>query len=405
MFSDESAEISLDIPCRSACAVRADRIESSRFLVGSCAGPSEGNYLHVVRVNNDVNDVSVDAKIPHDGPIEAMCSSPEDRTLVCTANSFSTLFLNKIPDAVMTQGDDDGGGGALDSAISSSMDQVLSIETNGIVSDMCWGESIEDDSTTGRGELLFITRSGHLTQFDVQSTQSLRTAHFESKFIAGCCPRVSWDPHANGNAVAVTAGKRVHILDWRADSSIPTGTVDSFQAHRQAVTAIDYNPNKPYVLATAGQDALIKFWDLRSTNRPLLVTRGGYVLCLHAYFGSLPCFENLTLLFSHSHWVSSLKYNPFHDQLVLSSGTDSVANLWRLSTISSAPLLTMNDHDEDAASETSGPNARIARHEQVDGIYSSCWSAADAWVYMTLGYDGKVQCHQVPSKEKYKILL
>ncbi len=61
--------------------------------------------------------------------------------------------------------------------------------------------------------------------------------------------------------------------------------------------------------------------------------------------------------------------------------------------------------DDDDASETAGPNARIARHEHVDAIYSSCWSAADAWVYLTLGYDGKVQCHSVPSKEKYKILL
>jgi WD40 repeat protein len=101
-----------------------------------------------------------------------------------------------------------------------------------------------------------------------------------------------------------------------------------------------------------------------------------------------------------------LQYNPFHDQLVLSSGTDSIANLWRMSTISSAPLLT-NDADvpDDDASETAGPNARIARHEHVDAIYSSCWSSADAWVYLTLGYDGKVQCHSVPSKEKYKILL
>jgi hypothetical protein len=33
------------------------------------------------------------------------------------------------------------------------------------------------------------------------------------------------------------------------------------------------------------------------------------------------------------------------------------------------------------------------------------WSAADAWLYLTLGYDGNVVLHHVPSKEKYKILL
>ena len=37
--------------------------------------------------------------------------------------------------------------------------------------------------------------------------------------------------------------------------------------------------------------------------------------------------------------VSSVKYNPNHDQLVVSGGTDHVVKLWRLSSISSAPLL------------------------------------------------------------------
>ena len=172
----------------------------------------------------------------------------------------------------------------------------------------------------------------------------------------------------------------MHLLDWRADTSIPTGTVDSFAAHRYGVTDLDYNPNKPYVLATGGQDGLVKFWDLRLARRPLLVGRGG-----------------------HSHWLWNVQYNPFHDQLVLSSGTDGVANLWRLSTISSAPLLTWPEEEEDE--EDAGPNVRVARHEAGDAIYASSWSAADAWVYMVLGYDGKAALHHVPSKEKYKILL
>lgn len=297
MFSNGTAEISLDLPCRTVCAVRADRIHS-RFLVGSsCATAGSNNSVHVVRFHQERNDhVHVDAKLLHDGPVAAICSSPDDPTLVCTASASScTLFLHKIPEHVMHASDDDEDeddeqGAVPTTTDSTSMEQLWQIETKGAVADLCWSDDNDNDddsmiadSTTGsskKGELLFVTRSGHLTQFDLQSHQWIRTIPFESSqslLAAGCCPRIQWDPHANGNAVAVTTGKRVHLLDWRVDTSIPTGTVDSFVAHQLGVTALDYNPNKPYILATAGQDALVKFWDLRLTNRPLLVARGGCV--------------------------------------------------------------------------------------------------------------------------------
>ena len=145
------------------------------------------------------------------------------------------------------------------------------------------------------------------------------------------------------------------------------------------MTDLDYNPNKPYVLATAGQDGTAKFWDLRQAKQPVLTASGG-----------------------HSHWLSRVRYNPFHDQLVLTTGTDCVSNLWRLSTISSAPLL----QDTDAgSSETAAPNVRVARHEHGDSVYAAAWGAADAWIYMTVSFDGKAVLSHVPSKEKYKILL
>jgi len=34
-------------------------------------------------------------------------------------------------------------------------------------------------------------------------------------------------------------------------------------------------------------------------------------------------------LLAHAHWVTSATYNRFHDQLLLSCGTDSQVKLWR----------------------------------------------------------------------------
>jgi hypothetical protein len=143
-----------------------------------------------------------------------------------------------------------------------------------------------------------------------------------------------------------------------------------------------------------------------------------------------------------------VKYNPYHDQLLLSAGTDSVVNLWRISSISSAPLLDLGDDGKEndsfekrrnndpiaAAAENGGvddsfddmindnsfdddtdsqdteyghdrPDVRVTMMEMREAVYDVCWSAADPWLYVSLGYDGNVVLNHVPSKEKYKILL
>lgn len=56
-----------------------------------------------------------------------------------------------------------------------------------------------------------------------------------------------------------------------------------------------------------------------------------------------PCSSYLI----HTEWllhrVWTVKYNRCHDQLLLSGGTDSLVNLWRVSSISSAPLIEADD--------------------------------------------------------------
>ena len=68
-------------------------------------------------------------------------------------------------------------------------------------------------------------------------------------------------------------------------------------AHTQRVRGLDYNPNKPYVVLSCGDDYAIRYWDLRKPDKPLLAVR------------------------AHSHWTTAATYNRFHDQLVLSCGT------------------------------------------------------------------------------------
>lgn len=434
MFSNQSADLSLTAACKTVAAVIADKVES-RFLVGTSV-LNDDNHLHVVRYHSDVNDIGIDATLVHPtGPIQRLCCSPHDRTLVLTlsenynnnnnsnnVNASNTATLYKIPSSVMEMTNDlqlaDDTTTAIsannndynyddvedsyhdsarisESSISQSgreqnhpkHDSLLetkctldaSHESSRIV-DVVWRGDNHDEDTASPGDVLTLEEQGTVTQWDIslgmaESTKSIAatsSSEDSSRLPAIASPRVVWDPH-HGHSFAVSWGRSLRFLDSRS-STVETKIPN---AHRYGVADIDYNPNKPHVLATAGYDGLIHFWDIRTTHRPLLTARGG-----------------------HSHYAWKVQYNPFHDQLVLSTGTDAVVNLWRVSTISSAPLLTLEDDDDPDA-----PNVRVACHESGDAVYGAAWGAADAWLYMTVAYDGKVALHHVPSKEKYKILL
>jgi EARP and GARP complex-interacting protein 1 len=85
--------------------------------------------------------------------------------------------------------------------------------------------------------------------------------------------------------------------------------------------------------------------------------------------------------------------------------------LWRIASCSSAPWLGSDDLDSGAQTDKGEGNSDppdikvrgIDQHEE--SVYAVAWSPADAWMYTSLSYDGRVILNHVPSTEKYKILL
>ena len=401
MFTNQSAELSLEESCRIVTAVRGERVHP--LWVTASSNHNTGT-LHRIRFHPDVNELTADARWEMEFAVGAMESSPTDPTLLLTApEQGSAATLWRLPCSGHDSDSDHAWTDLSQSAASQQPEQVTSLLPEGgfgaNIVDLAWrgsnqdhaGDMGETSSTSGGGDVLTLDQNGHLTQWDIAAEASVRavdtllseaTASTTANYYIP--PRVAWDPH--GDAVAVTCQQTgVGILDWRTNVTIPTGTVSRIRhAHRGGVTALDYNPNQPYSLATGGQDGLAKVWDLRQTKHPVLTARGG-----------------------HSHWICRVQYNPFHDPLVLTTGTDGVANLWRWSTVSSAPLLVSRGGggDDPHEGDSAAPNVRVARYEHGDSCYAAAWGATDAWIYLTVGYDGKVVLQHVPSKEKYKILL
>jgi WD40 repeat protein len=386
MFSNQAAEASVNAPARCLAAVRADKTEA-RFVVGTCS-LHEPNEIAVLRFHSDMNELAVDGTIEHpSGPVGVLCMHPTDKHQMLTAAEDNpTVNLWRLPEEVMDKTDNldynpDGDGGASaqpTQTYSPELITTLPHDPDSNIVDIVWRDSSTtfDEDSAAPGEVITLDKAGQIAQWDMAASQAVRheVVADENQVTP---PRLAWDPHHH-SSVAVTAGVSVHILDWRIDKSLSTGACASFKAHRYGVTDLSFNPNKPHVVATAGQDSLLKFWDLRNAKTPLLSARG-----------------------AHSHYTWGVEYNPFHDQLVLSSGTDSIVNLWRISTISSAPLLTLDEGDDRPESF----NVRVSRFEHGDSVYAMAWGASDAWIYASVGYDGKIALHHVPSKEKYKILL
>ena len=263
--------------------------------------------------------------------------------------------------------------------------------------------------------------------------------------------RVSWDPH-DTHSILATAGVDVVAYDMRAPASSGAGVIRS--AHRYGVADVCHNHLQTNVVVTAGMDGVMKFWDLR------MHLSNGLEALAGSGCGQMPPPLLKAVRGGHSHWTTRALYNPSYDQLVLSGGSDGIANLWRISSCSSAPLLDLDDDDEADAdegsfdddemegedgeeklnaeedeqegwaeddaptptsddgdeydkedkgkasrNESSASDIRVTRFECSDVTADLAWSASDPWIYATMSSDGAVVVHHVPSKEKYKILL
>lgn len=166
------------------------------------------------------------------------------------------------------------------------------------------------------------------------------------------------------------------------------------EAHSQAVRDLDVNPNKAFHIASCGDDGALKIFDVRNSKEPVFSRR------------------------DHSHWIFSVSFNKFHDQLILTSSSDGTVLLTCASSCSSeAPKdiksanndLEDDDDDDEFQHKTrktqlkDGLLESFEQHE--DSVYCVEWSAADPWIFASVSYDGRVIVSRIPKKYKYQILL
>ena len=480
MFSNSHVEYHFNHPCRCICSSSSSSSSSSStndvnhlnndttFYVGSCwlSNRSDSNRIYQMNYNDDLSELVVDASFTHSsmGEIyQLSVQSPNNsnvhdddysskmiltthrrRSTTTSSTPLLDTVLWKIPSNTTTTttttiNSEDAPNSLTtepyeedDIAIKSQvLEEVVNFST--IASDKrvvtaCW--NIHQDNQvlttcTDKQQQTTINDERMVQLWDVTNvhqpiwtTEKLPPSSTSSSLHT--TRTVVCDPH-DPNRIAIATGCDVIWMDLRCTSSIMTLK----GCHRYGITDLDANPNRPFVYVTAGQDSLVKFYDIRQLQTTTTTTTSSRDTLTRSSTVT-SCTSALLKLIKggHTHWVSAVRYNPYHDQLLVTSGTDSLVNLWRMSSISSAPILEMGHDDneeriltwtttttnedssypmEKVPIDTIAPDRNVQTYEHQESVYGMTW--IDPWCYVSLSYDGHVVLHHVPSKEKYKILL
>ena len=122
--------------------------------------------------------------------------------------------------------------------------------------------------------------------------------HIDSRFERG---EIKPNPHEN-NQLYQISGSNLNLWDIREklNSSKPSLAVEM----KYRIRSFDVNPNRPDWVSVACDDRSINTFDIREANK------------------------KYQLETAHTHWIWNLRFNPFHDRLILSSGSDNRAVLY-----------------------------------------------------------------------------
>lgn len=328
-------------------------------MIGTCA-LNQKNALHLVEFMEDSAEVVCRQTLPHDDEVWLLAVSPSDgRNLMTWSSGGSTPALRLWRT------------GEIDSEASLEMVSTIADEEAPLegVKSALWDPHQEGNIVAADSENLKVfTGAG-----------SARVTRTLTLNVGQRCNGACMDPH---HPHQVSTVDDTHLKTWDLRTSRRAFSRDG--AHLFGARDVDYNPNVPYQVMTTGEDATIRFWDLRQLSE-----------CRQALSGG------------HHHWIGRARFNSHHDQLVLSCGTDSAVCLWRAGSVASKPLgaetTKASDANASSAVPADGLIKRFEEHE--DSCYSCCWSATDAWVFTSISFDGKLVVNRVPGEEKYRILL
>eukprot|EP00750_Incisomonas_marina_P025907 INCI5766.1.p1 GENE.INCI5766.1~~INCI5766.1.p1 ORF type:complete len:563 (+),score=86.07 INCI5766.1:224-1690(+) len=476
-FSSASAVYNVGGLCRTIVPVLGET-DAHQFLVGT-ANVRKPNEVHLVEYDDADNVITCKTVIQHAaGEIVGLFPNPVRRELFFVvytdASSFvregALLSLNQQAEPASREGAD-GRQGDGKTVVCPPAFQLPAIEGFGDLVCVVWKPAVEiddsfavdeigaDGAEDDEGELTFGGRVAGGAAVDTEGEHtfvSVYTNGFQVWDImvddhegtqlqprenaravmwgsspedgnVGTVTAAAWDPHHKDLIVLAVGGD---LVTFNVETLAEIRRCA--RAHDARITSIDFNSNKPWAVLSSDCSGCVRFWDIRKASVASVVEAADGAAKDTSTTNGNGNSKSLKVIKAHSHWVTSAQYNPAHDQLVLTSSTDQLVKLWRVSSISSAPLMELDDAElalssNDSDSEDVGGNSEsstsgfrfpgdnagataadvlvkdFADHE--DSVYDIAWSACESWVFASVSHAGRVIVGSVPSSEKYKILL
>nr|ACO11313.1 TSSC1 [Caligus rogercresseyi] len=352
----------LEYQCRALCSFNtADSEERASFLVGTQSIKAD-NQIHWLEYDEEGSIVRKKRVWIHsEGEIWQLSS--------CPSSSGDGLFLSVFTNAERKRC-------AQVWKLSSNPEEEQSLSRASQGMGPKEGDSSSDEEILSAtwhpfesNKLISVSRNS-LSIHDIQEDKSTPGPTSKKSMSFG-----SWNPHQNASTFATVHEHEIRGWDLRSNESV--WRIESPGSH--IVRSLDFNPNKQYYMASGGDDGRAHIWDVRmSDSSPL----GSYD-------------------FGHSHWIWSIQFNQYHDQLLLTGGSDSLVALSSLSSLSSEPYGEEGEEGDKSLIEDGV--IRIYRDHE-DSVYRAEWSTVDPWTFASLSYDGRLVINQVPRGVKLKIL-
>uniref|UniRef100_A0A336M4U1 CSON011840 protein n=1 Tax=Culicoides sonorensis TaxID=179676 RepID=A0A336M4U1_CULSO len=368
MDDPNSVIYGVDNQTRSLCSSNSDTVQ---FFIGT-QSLKPNNQIHCIELLSDNDDSSVSYKttvysFPL-GEIWQLKFSPhESDVMACTFSEYQNsqvtmkTALLKIPSQEMIEANQQTGQEYL------QFNDIEILETNG--SEIKTTEFNPSDSNLLAIVLDDKIRVLSKTEASYTTVAEVQTGKNAPKFNGG-----KWSQQ-NANQFICLHENSVRSYDTR-DINHVAWTIE--EAHsQQLVRDLDCNPNKQCHLVTGGDDGTLKIWDCRSVKQPVFSRA------------------------DHNHWIFSVRFNTFHDSLVLSSSSDNKVILTCARSVSSEA-----DEEGIEKKENNLPDGLLQMLEQhEDSIYCCEWSSADPFTFASLSFDGRIIISQVPKQYKYQFLM
>ncbi|VDK87258.1 unnamed protein product [Onchocerca ochengi] len=387
----------IDLPARSIVGLPAEQ-ERTLFLVGTLS-LKQDNEVCLLEVDDDWLQITKRSFNHPAGEIWCMSSSPIDSNIIgtcyvaCIREFFIRIYINLarpssyaylsskflIPIYIVLVKNIFFGDDTMRTGVGlwkMNGDESNLVELAQYISPPKTGRCISAEFHPS-GNKMAIAVNNSVLIADV--TNSLKTENSISIDSKAPISASVWNPHSNGNTLAIaydTTVKGIDVLSLQEAFCIKN-------VNSPRVRNLDFNPNVQHVVATCGDDFRVVLWDIRKVDMPLKVLQ------------------------DHSHWVWCVKFNPIHDQLLLSAGSDARLFLNSLESLSSESIhsLTLEPDDSSSSPENVLGDERLEKMEEhEESVYSCAWAGNDPWIFASVSFDGRVIVSKVKRHHKYAIL-